>query len=163
MPPADAHPTGLWRRSIVLMIVLTIVTFGLYYPIWFLRRRAALDRLDAPRKLQAWPFILFLAFHLMSVGLALAADSAPADEREGMANGVMDIARLALAVLMVVQCFYVKDILEDHLSGPGDQVSNSLLSDAVKPSAMMTLFFGAFYLQHIINRHVLASGHSPVS
>jgi hypothetical protein len=34
-------PSGLKRRSVVLMIVLTIVSFGLYYPMWFLRRRAA--------------------------------------------------------------------------------------------------------------------------
>ena len=32
------RPVGLKQRSVVLMIVLTAVTLGLYYPIWFLYR-----------------------------------------------------------------------------------------------------------------------------
>ena len=162
MPPADARPADLKRRSVPLMIVLTVATLGLYYPIWFLRRRAALNRLDAPRKLQAWPFILFLAFHAIGIGFAFATDSASAEPaRKEVSDRVLDIAQLAMAVLMVVQCVFVRDILEDHLAGPGDHASSSILSDSVKPSAMMTLFFGAFYLQHVINRHVAGAAQSP--
>ena len=143
------------------MVVLTVVTLGLYYPMWFLRRRAALNRLDAPRKLQAWPFVLVLAFHVIVTGVALATDSASAEAaQKDVGDRLLDLAQLAMAVLMVVQCFFVRDILEDHLAGPGDRVSSSMLSDSVKPSAMMTLFFGAFYLQYVINRHIVGSAPS---
>ena|SRR2546423_7043122 len=53
--------TGLKRRSVVLMIVFAILTFSFYYPIWFLRRRTALNQLDSPRKLRLWPFVVCLA------------------------------------------------------------------------------------------------------
>lgn len=144
------------------MIVLTVVTFGLYYPVWFLRRRAALNQLDAPRKLQAWPFVLFIAFHGIVLGFALAADSTPAEAAQrDVSDRLLDMAQLAMAVLMVVQCFFVRDILEDHLARPGDHAASSILSDSVKPSAMMTLFFGAFYLQYVINRHIVGASQLP--
>lgn len=40
-------PTGLKQCSVLLMIVFTIVTFGLYYPTWFFRRRNALNALNS--------------------------------------------------------------------------------------------------------------------
>lgn len=48
--------------SVFRVVVSVLVTFGYFYPIWFLRRRAALNQLDSPRKLFAWPFLLVLAF-----------------------------------------------------------------------------------------------------
>jgi hypothetical protein len=36
------------------MIVFMLITFGWYYPVWFFRRRAALNRLSSPRKLKLW-------------------------------------------------------------------------------------------------------------
>ena len=65
---ADPEPTGLKRRSVLLMIVLMILTFGLYLSIWFLRRRKALNQLDSPRKLAWWPFLAFAVV----IGLAVA-------------------------------------------------------------------------------------------
>ena len=62
---ADLSSTGLKRRSVLLMIVFAVVTFGLYYPIWFLRRRAALNELDSPRKLPTWPFVVFIVWFVV--------------------------------------------------------------------------------------------------
>ena len=141
----------LKRRSLVVMIVFFVVTLGLYYPIWFLRRRAALNGLDSPRKLQRWPFLLVLAFFVFQFMLAIA--SAP-EEAAGEGSLPFSLVRLAVALLIVVQCFIIKDILEDHLAGPGDTISNSVLSDRVRLSGLMTFFFQIFYLQHVINRHI---------
>jgi hypothetical protein len=141
----------LKRRGLVVMIVLFVVTLGLYYPIWFLRRRAALNRLDSPRKLQRWPFLLVLAFFVFQVILAIA--SAP-EEVPGEGSLLFSLVRLVVALLIVVQCFIIKDILEDHLAGPDDTISDSVLSDRVRLSGLMTFFFQIFYLQHVINRHI---------
>ena len=135
------------------MVVLTVVTLGFYYPLWFLRRRAALNRLDAPRKLQAWPFALLIAYIAVHVVISLGAEAVPAERHAG--NVLLDAVQLAVAVLVVVQCFFVRDILEDHLAKPGDHSASSILSDSVRPSALMTCFFGIFYLQHFINRHIV--------
>src|SRR5207249_6887538 len=156
--PRSVPPTGLKRRSIVLMIVLAIVTLGLYYPIWFLRRRDALNRLDSPRKLQRWPFLIFIAFFVLQFMVGLASGSAPRERTIGAeASLLLSLLQLAVEILMVVQCFFTKDILEDHLAGPEDNTSSSIFVDRVKLSALMTFFFQILYLQHIINRHIAVS------
>ena len=153
-----APPKGLKRRSVVLMIVLTIVTFGLYYPIWFLRRRTALNRLDSPRKLQRWAFLIAFAFFGLQFIVGLVSDPGRPEQTIGEAGALLlSIAQLAVAILMVVQCFFIKDILEDHLAGPEDSVRNPLFVERVKLSGVMTFFFQIFYLQYAINRYIVDS------
>jgi len=153
---ADVSPTGLKRRSVILMILLTIVTFGLYVPIWFLHRRAALNRLDSPRKLRLWPFVIAVTWFVFQFIVGIAAGSAPLAQAIGE-GAALHLVRFAVGILMLVQSFFTKDILEDHLAGPGDQVPNPLLVDTVKLSGVMTLFFQNFYLQHVINRYIAGS------
>jgi Domain of unknown function (DUF4234) len=157
------RPTGLKQRSLLLMIVLAVVTFGLYYPIWFLRRRAALNGLDSPRKLQRWPFLLFLAFVALKFIVSIASGSARPEQTIGAGGALLlNLIQLAVGIVMLVQCFFIKDILEDHLAGPEDNISSSILSDRVKLSALMTFFFQIFYLQHVINRYIAGSQPKPV-
>ena len=155
---ADVSTTGLKRRSVVLMIVLSIVTFGLYYPIWFLRRRAALNRLDSPRKLRLWPFVIVIAWFVFQFIVGIAAGSAPPEQTSGAGAALLlNVVQLAVGILMVVQSFFTKDILEDHLVGPGDRVPNPLFVDTVKLSGVMTFLFQIFYLQYVINRYIAGS------
>lgn len=152
---------GLWRRNIVLMIVLTLVSFGLYYPFWFLRRRAALNGLDAPRKLPLWPFLIILAYSVMNLGEVIAFGDVPDVQTLGAGGALLLLlVRLAVGVLIIVQCFLIKDILEDHLAGPEDQVPSPLLSNRVQLSGLLTFLFGIFYLQHIINREIVDPANS---
>jgi hypothetical protein len=156
-------PTGLKRRSVVLMIVLTILTFGLYYPIWFLRRRAALNRLNSPRKLRRWPFLISVAFFVLQFMVGIASGSAPPEQTIGAgATLFLNLFQLAVGILMIVQCFFTKDILEDHLVGPEDNVSPSMFVERVKLSGLMTFFFQIFYLQYVINRYIAGSQPTAV-
>lgn len=140
------------------MIVLTVLTLGLYYPVWFLRRRAALNRLESPRKLQLWPFLIFLAFWLLQFIIVIASGPESPEQTIGAgASLLLRLSRLAVGILMVAQCFFIKDILEDHLAGPEDNVSSSILLGTVNLSGLMTFFFQIFYLQHVINRHIAGS------
>ena len=145
---------GLKRRSVFTMIGFTIITLGLYYPIWFLRRRAGLNRLDSPRKLAAWPPTAFI---LVVVNFVLI------DLTFGGTNGraigvgpalVLSVLRLFVGVLMLIQCFHIKSIVEDHLAGPADQ-PHALFVEHVQLSGLMTFFFTIFYLQYAINRHIV--------
>ena len=155
--------TDLKRRSVVLMVVLTVVTLGLYYPIWFLRRRAALNRLDSPRKLRLWPFAVFTAWFVFQfvVGFATAFRSR-GQVSGGEASLLFNLVQLGINILMLVQSFFTKDILEDHLSGPGDDVPNPLFVDSVKLSGVMTFLFQIFYLQYVINRYIAVPKSSAV-
>ena len=145
------------------MIVFTILTFGLYYPIWFLRRRAALNRLDSPRKLPVWPFVIVIAWLVFQffVGMALSSRP-PAEAIAPGANLFLSLVQLAVGILLLVQSFVTKDILEDHLSGPGEEVPNPLFVNAVKLSGVMTFFFQIFYLQYVINRDIVSSKSTAV-
>jgi uncharacterized protein DUF4234 len=158
---ADLSSTGLKRRSVLVMILFAVVTFGLYFPIWFLRRRAALNGLDSPRKLQTWPFVVFIVWFVFQFMLGAAAASAPLEEIFGEGGVLLlNVVQLAVGILMLVQSFVTKDILEDHLAGPGDQVPSGPWAETVKLSGVMTFFFQIFYLQYVINRYIASSGPS---
>src|SRR6266850_719602 len=148
--------TALRRRSVIVMVLLTIVTFGVYYPVWFLRRGAALNQLDSPRKLPAWPFVASLVFVTIRLAVALASGSPP-KTTPSSADLLFQLGNLAIGIVIVVQCFFIKDILEDHLAGPGDTLMSALSLHSEGLSRLMTFFFSIYYLQHVINTRVVAS------
>jgi hypothetical protein len=160
---ADVAPIGLKRRSVILMILLSIVTLGLYYPIWFLRRRAALNQLDSPRKLRRWPFVASIVWFVCQFMIGVATASAPIARTMGPGAALLiNLVQLAVGILMVVQCFFTKDILEDHLAGPGDHIPSPLSVETVKLSGLLTFFFQILYLQYAINRHIVDSNSTTV-
>jgi hypothetical protein len=159
----DLSSAGLKRRSVIVMIAFSILTLGLYFPIWFLRRRAALNRLDSPRKLQQWPFVLAIVWFVFQFLAGVAAGLSPSEQSlQARAPLLFLIVRLAVGILIVVQSFFVKDILEDHLAGPDDQAPRPLFADAVQLSGVMTFLFQIYYLQYAINRYLAGSKSSPV-
>lgn len=148
-------PPPLKRRSVILMIVLTLVTLGFYYPAWFLRRRAAFNRLSSPRKLPVWPFLILVAFTILDVVVAMASAGTSVEQTVGTTGAwLLTLTRLAIGILMVVQCFVAKDILEDHLAGEGEDVRSRFSAEIVQLSGVMTVLFQIYYLQHAINRHL---------
>ena len=148
-------PSGLKRRRVVVMILLLFVTIGIYYPVWFFRRRAGLNRLDSPRKLSLWPLVLFASFFAFAFVLGFAADGQTPEQAFGEeAALVLNLLQFAIGILMIIQCFAIKDIIEDHAQGPaGDE--NAMFRPQVKLSGLMTFFFSIFYLQWAINKYVV--------
>ena len=57
--------TTLKKRSVLLMILFTVLTFGLYVPIWFLTSRQALNSLTTRKKINLWLCIGLLVTHLL--------------------------------------------------------------------------------------------------
>jgi hypothetical protein len=152
---ADREPDspGLKRRSLWLMIVLTIATLGIYYPVWYIRRRPGLNRLDSPRKLALWPFGLVIAWSVLVfvVGLLTGERSEIEVLGAGLAL-VLRLGQVAVAILMIIQSFKIKDIIQDHATRAD---SSGLFVEHVKLSGLMTFFFSIFYLQWAINRYVV--------
>lgn len=159
-PVADVDPsaTGLKRRGIVVMILLMLGTFGLYYPIWFFRRRKAFNRLDSPRKLSPWPLRVYAAYFVVEFVIGFITVEQTLLEALGfVGTGFLAVIRLTVAIMMWVQCFIIKDILEDHLSGGDDDGRPALFAERVTLSGVLTFFLTIFYLQHIINRDVVGA------
>ena len=148
--------SGLKRRSLVVMILLLIVTLGIYYLVWFFRRRPGLNRLDSRRKLPLWPLLMFAAYFGLQVVLAVLVGDASPEQVWGpeVAMG-LSLLQLAVGILMLVQCFAIKDIIEDHAQGPDTETERGLFNPRVKLSGLMTFFFSIFYLQYAINKYVV--------
>jgi hypothetical protein len=151
----DRWQQPLRRVSIIRIFLTMIVTLGYFYPIWFLRRRAALNRLDSTRKVSTWPFVVTLGCMILrEIGiLAWQAQTVPA---------WLQLSFYPLAILMLVEGFFVKDILEEHLMGPSDDPGLQRYErEAAELSGILTFFFGIFYLQHAINSRIL--GRQPAA
>ena len=150
-----AAPTGLKRRRVITMIVLIVLTFGIYYVAWFYRRRSALNKLNSPRKLAIWPLHAFAADFAAEVGFAVAAGGAPVEVAFGAPVALLlGLVRLAVGIVMIWQCFVIKDIIEDHVA-PDDAGLQPMFVERVKLSGLATFFFSILYLQYAINRHIV--------
>ena len=150
-PLPDSH--GLQRRSLLVMILFMIITFGLYYLIWWFRRRPGLNRLNSDNKLALWP-LLFTALFVTQMGLGVAAGINQGDPVIGEDGQlVVAIFQLGVGLLMLFQAFKVKEMIEDHAT-PEAQ-SGPMFAEHVRLSGLMTFFFTVFYLQWAINRYVV--------
>ena len=148
--------TGLKRRGLVAMVFLVIFTLGVYYPVWFFRRRSGLNRLDSNRKLPLWPLVMFAGYYAFQFVLGLVTgDSTPEQLWGPGAEMFLLLLQIGVGITMIVQCFVIKDIIEDHAQGPGDATERGLFTPQVKLSGLMTFFFSIFYLQHAINKYVV--------
>jgi len=155
---ADSEPDthGLKYCSLWLMIVFLLVSFGLYYLIWFFRRRPGLNRLDSPRKLAMWPLLLAVAFFGAQFVVGLVAGSEPVPDVIGpVGNAVLTLFQLVVGITLVIQCFAIKDIIQDHATPPPDP--DQRFVEHVQLSGVMTFFFSIFYLQWAINKYVVGA------
>ena len=149
--------SAIKRRSVVVMILFTVLTFGLYPTIWFFRRRAALNELNSPRKLQLSPLVIFST--VVAIGIVVNVISVPDSPENVIGTAPYLIFRLVqfgVWIMMVFQCFIIKDILEDHIAGPDDPTAPPLFVERVRLSGLATFFFNVFYLQYIINKYIAA-------
>jgi hypothetical protein len=151
---AQLENYGLKQRSVVVMILFTFITLGLYFMIWWFRRRDGLNRLNSPTKIALWPLLLFLALFVLQLGIGIAEGlNGGRSIGEGI-NLLASVFQLVVGIAMIVQAFRAKEIIEDHCA-PEDR-SEPLSFGEVKLSGVMTFFFSIFYLQWAINRYVLA-------
>jgi len=141
MPPSGGSPgpatagdisdAQLEKYNVWLLILVTIVTLGIYTPVWFLTQRRALNDLRADEKLTAGVFLLILVFYCLSG----AADSS---DWTGVMGGVSGAIGLVGWILSLIQAFKARRIISSHW--------------AVPLSGVATFFFQHLYLQWKINR-----------
>lgn len=152
---ADPLPVshGLKRRSVLLMIVFMFVTLGIYYLIWWFRRRPGLNRLNSSKKLALWPLLLMVGLYSAQFGIRLVGGDRPLDEVIGTSGALLLLVfQLGVGILMIVQSFRIKDMIEEHAM---PETSSPMFSEQVQLSGLMTFFLSIFYLQWAINRYVV--------
>ncbi len=114
------------------MVVLSVVTLGVYPAVWFLRRRRFVDSLDSTQKLghlAAAPLIATV----VSVGVSFA----------GIPPELDRAVTMGLTAVSVLAAFRVAHILRSDFARTGR---------FLKVSGAATFFFNALYLQYKINQ-----------
>jgi hypothetical protein len=136
------------------MVVFAIITFGLYYPVWWFRRRGGLNRLNSFSKIPIWPLLLMVA--LFAIQSFMGIVEGGSSDGEGFSENtetLVIIFQFVVGIAMLIMAFRVKDIIEEHASPDPD--SGAMSVEHVKLSGLMTFFFSIFYLQWAINRYVV--------
>ena len=147
--------SGLQETSVLFAVIATIVTGGIYIPIWFLRRRKALNELHSPEKI-GLPGLLIALFGFVGnlciplVGHFVWGSSVQAENNLGPLHpAVVLIAQ----IIIVVECFKVRRILLDHLAPQQEGMFSASIRFQYDDmlSRMGTFFLGIYYLQYKIN------------
>jgi len=142
------------KIPVILVIIYTVITFGIYYPVWFLMRREEINRLESDYNLGKGVFIFSIVMFSLSLVLMMASGFF-----EGLSEGmnapvfieysknieaVDKITTFIVVFTLLFQCFKVKRIFQDHF--------NEHLSLNIKFSGLAVFFFQINYLQYKINR-----------
>jgi hypothetical protein len=137
---SDAHVAplssdfGRERRSVLLCIVLSALSLGLYSGIWLIRRRPFLNALHASKKLGS-------ALPVMSLGLGAIGLVVSVSGKDGAP--ISQLASTVAGIATLVANFRVAAILRSEFSRTGRFLS---------VSSVGTFFFGIYYLQYKINQ-----------
>jgi hypothetical protein len=131
------------QMRVILLITLTLVTWGFYFPIWFLRIRKTINSLHTKEKLGPYFFMLLILVILINDVLNFAETflSLPWTKEPKFYNFGMFVSTTGF-VIIVGECFRIRYILQKHFARVGDPVHLSVLA---------TFFFSIFYLQYKIN------------
>lgn len=136
-----ASPTPeLKKTPVVLVIVFALVSLGLYVPIWFLRRRRALNHL-APEN-DSVNLVTFVLTGLFAAaflaGFYRGAVTSGGGTVDPTTQTALQWVDFGSRIFVIIASFRVKTILEGHYPE--------------RLSALGTFFLSIFYLQYKINR-----------
>jgi hypothetical protein len=154
--PVDKEYAPLADAGIFGMCLLTLMTAGLYAPIWFLIRRRALNNLRSKEKLDVLPIAVALAALVLSLCFPIVASlkwGSWVEVENAFPTLRPGILLVAGFILIVQQSFKVRRILLDHLAPRQEAMFSAgiRMQHEESFSQMGTFFFGIFYLQHKIN------------
>lgn len=131
----------LKSQSVLLNILLSLLSLGIYPPIWYLRRLRNFRRL-APQ-LPAWPLWAALGIALADAGLSLAEffGGEPFFGLHQLATQLLlQLVSVAGMVLLTISCFRLRRVLERAYD--------------IRLDPALLLLFNIWYLQHWINHLV---------
>jgi hypothetical protein len=134
------------RMSVALLILLTVVTCGVYTPIWFLQRRRFLNALDSSEKEipEGMPIAVAVVW---GIGVVLSIVAGFTEEAGGSGAGGLDaldrLLTLAGGIMLIMLSFRAKNRISQHMLRQGHHTPMS---------GAATFFFQTYYLQYKINR-----------
>ncbi|MDH4179901.1 MAG: DUF4234 domain-containing protein [Armatimonadota bacterium] len=131
--------------SVPLLVLLVMITFGIYGPVWFLKRLAAFNSLQSREKFGAGVFVFVIVVFSISLLLAFISGAiADVDGGPTPLDAVIRLLDLVAGITMLVQCFKARRVIHDHYRG--------VLQRDVQISGVALFFFHEWCLQYVINR-----------
>ena len=101
-----------------------------------------------------WPLLLAAAIYGMLFALGLMQGADPSQDVIGpVSNNVITLLQLGAGITTIIQCFRIRDIIQDHATPPPDP--DQRFVEQVQLSGVMTFIFSIFYLQWAINKYVV--------
>ena len=151
-PGTGRAVASLEPMPVPTLVLYTILSFGIYSAVWFLKRLEAFNSLKSETKLNQGVFGFIIAGFVANICIVLylvftgEGGTAPG-ELQGLSLSLVatsDMLSIAVQVAVLIQAFKVRRILIDHFE-------ENLKRD-VGVSWGWTIVFGIFYLQYKINR-----------
>jgi hypothetical protein len=128
----------LKKRNVLLMILLTLITYGVYIPVWFLNRKDSINNLNSKEKISAGPIIFLLIISIIYAIMLIPSILFTETSIGSIIDWIDIIINLAGSIIILIMSFKVRRILNEHY--------NTKISD------IATFLFTFFYLQYKINR-----------
>lgn len=143
------HVERIKKYNVAYLIIICLVTAGIFVPIWFLKNVQAINSLKSNIKINYNTFLILLIMTIISKAFLIASfvyDSMGINDTMMMLEIVSETLDLVIGIMIIIQAFKVKAIISDHFI--------TYLDHDDKLSILATFFFTIFYLQYKINRFV---------
>jgi uncharacterized membrane protein len=137
-----SQAAGLPKISSVRMTVLTLITFGIYLPFWFLKVREPINNLQSKEKIGQGINV----FAAVAACLSMLPFFVPRGNvvTANMIDSISSILSLIMGVIVLSESFKVRRILLEHF--------NTHLQRRIEISGIKTFFGLCIYLQAVINK-----------
>jgi len=147
------------KKNVALLTLLGIITFGIYYHFWFLKRVPELNNLRTKAKSKKALVITAFTLYILSAAfyLGMWTTAIITDDNIATINildvpllfqilfGVLAVLLLTYIAIILMVAFEVRSVLNEALLNKGIKR---------KASGFFTFFFNFLYLQYEINRIV---------
>ena len=134
---------GLTRKSVWLMIGLTIITLGIYEPYWYLTRLQRFNALSSSAKFNQTAILIWLVWFVVEAMIFVFVIVSPESSTVQSLEVIEDLVYLSAAIFAIILAFRAKKILQEHLA---------VIENDFSMSGVATFFFQFFYIQYKINR-----------
>ena len=145
------------KKSVILLILLSVITLGIYPFVWFIKRSAELNNLQTTTKskknMTIISLVVYLLIYLLIAGLYVTAyltdetiaavtDISQIPTTFLILYGVIIAFIIILIILLLILAFNTRKILNEAMANKNVNK---------KASGFFTLIFNLFYLQYEIN------------
>ncbi|MEK6830179.1 MAG: hypothetical protein AABY15_08750, partial [Nanoarchaeota archaeon] len=149
------------KKSVALLVLLSIITIGIYPAIWYIKRVTELNNLNTTKKLGKTVPIILLILEIISILVFIALLAiipllflipSLAIILAGTITYVSWGIYILAAILFLIAAFNFRSLINEVLSRKGTNRKISIL---------FTIFFNYLYLQYEINRTIDDREYAP--